>query len=176
MPNARPQSPYGKQEIPCRKIGKKVREGVEFPHSHIPLSNEPINLPPSRQPPTHTTHPFILSPYTHTPSHHTHPHTQPQDSIHMPMHRLLGIRHSGHQSNVFWVYVSRTFPSVFWFVVTGFWFSLLLCILDQPVCGHCHQNALPLKCFYWFRCPICGGKIGSAGNFQCPPRTVQTRT
>ena len=126
------------------------------------------NNPPIHPPPIHT---HTITPYTSI-----HPHTQPQDSIHMPMHRLLGIRHSGHQSNVFWVYVSRTFPSVFWFVVTGFWFSLLLCILDQPVCGHCHQNALPLKCFYWFRCPICGGKIGSAGNFQCPPHTVQTHS
>ena len=175
----------GNRKFPAEKQEKKFGRGLNFhtvtSHSQM---NPSIYLPPDNHPliqPTHSS-----SPHTHTHPHtihlytpmHTHPFIYTTSRLYSHAHaQTISSIYSGRQHNLFWVYVSRTFPSVFWFVVTGFWFSLFsFCILDQPVCGHCHWNALPLKCFCWFWCLICGGKIGSAGNFRSPPRTVQTRT
>ena len=97
----------GYRKFPAEKQKEKERKEKRLgrglnSHSHIPHSYKPINSPLSRHPPTHTTHPSILSPpHTHTHTHtHTHPHilhpytsihphTQPQDPIHMHVHRLL---------------------------------------------------------------------------------------
>ena len=101
----------------------------------------------SFQTPTHSyNHPSIHSPpHTHTPSHHTptHPHTQPQDSIHMHMHRLLVPYIQAVRVICFEFMSPKLFP-----LFSGLWRQPRLLIFSIAVrLRSANEWPLPLKCF-----------------------------
>ena len=92
----------GNRQFPAEKQKGKKGGGGRGLNSHTVTSythtNPSIHFPPDTYPliqPTHPSTPLPVHTHTLTPYTHTHPctpvhsDTQPQDSIHMHMHRLL---------------------------------------------------------------------------------------